>query len=163
VQPKTKGWSLYVLWKDDSTSWESLKDMKNAFPIQVAKYAVPRKLYHLPAFAWWVPHTLKKCHHIVKAIKTCYWKRTHKFGIHLPKTVDEAYDFDHESGTDYWHKVIQKEIKNNALAFKFLDDGESIPIGSKWIPCHLVFDVKMDLTRKARFVAGGHWLEPDET
>jgi hypothetical protein len=26
-----------------------------------------------------------------------------------------------------------------------------------------VFDVKMDLTRKARFVAGGHWLEPDET
>jgi hypothetical protein len=54
-------------------------------------------------------------------------------------------------------------MKNNALAFKFLDVGESIPIGSKWISCHLVFNVKMDLTRKARFVAGGHWLEPDET
>jgi hypothetical protein len=29
-------------------------------------------------------------------------------------------------------------------------------IGYQEIRCHLVFDVKMDFTRKARFVAGGH-------
>ena len=27
------------------------------------------------------------------------------------------------------------------------------------IGCHLIFDVKMDFTRKARFVAGGHTIE----
>jgi hypothetical protein len=27
------------------------------------------------------------------------------------------------------------------------------------IGCHIVFDIKMDFTRKARFVAGGHMME----
>jgi len=44
-------------------------------------------------------------------------------------------------------------------AFNILEDGEAIPIGSQWIPCHMVFDVKVDFTRKARFVAGGHKTE----
>jgi hypothetical protein len=51
-------------------------------------------------------------------------------------------------------------MTNNAAAFKFLNPEESVPIGSTWIPCQMVFDVKMDLTRKARFVAGGHWTDP---
>jgi hypothetical protein len=29
-------------------------------------------------------------------------------------------------------------------------------IGFHEIGCHIIFDVKMDFTRKARFVAGGH-------
>jgi hypothetical protein len=29
-------------------------------------------------------------------------------------------------------------------------------IGFQEIKCHIIFDVKMDFTRKARFVAGGH-------
>ena len=32
-------------------------------------------------------------------------------------------------------------------------------IGFQEISCHVVFDVKMDFTRKARFVAGGHTTE----
>ena len=32
-------------------------------------------------------------------------------------------------------------------------------IGFQEIGCHLIFDVKMDFTRKARFVAGGHTTE----
>ena len=47
-------------------------------------------------------------------------------------------------------------MKNVQVAFKFNDDNESIPIGFKKITCHLIFDVKFDLTRKARYVAGGH-------
>ncbi len=64
---------------------------------------------------------------------------------------------DKESNMDYWHKAIQKEMKNNAMTFKFLEDGEHVPVGSKWIPFHMIFDVKCDLTRKARYVAGGLW------
>jgi hypothetical protein len=52
-----------------------------------------------------------------------------------------------------------KEMKNNAIAFKFLEEGESIPVGSQWIPFHMIFDVKCDFTCKARFVAGGHWTD----
>jgi hypothetical protein len=32
-------------------------------------------------------------------------------------------------------------------------------VGYQEIDCHMIFDVKMDLTRKARFVAGGHTTE----
>jgi hypothetical protein len=51
-------------------------------------------------------------------------------------------------------------MKNNRLAFQFLEEDEAIPIGYKWIKCHMIFDVKMDFTRKARFVAGGHMTDP---
>jgi hypothetical protein len=33
-------------------------------------------------------------------------------------------------------------------------------IGFQEIKCHIIFDVKMDFTRKARFVAGGHLTQP---
>lgn len=78
----------------------------------------------------------------------------------MPKSIEEAYAIDRETGTDYWHQAILKEMKNNAVAFRFLEDGERIPVGSKWIPFHMIFDVKEDLTRKARYIAGGHLTDP---
>jgi len=156
----TKGWQLCTLWKDGSTSWEPLKDMKEAYPVQVAEYAVSRKLQDHAAFRWWVPDALKRQTRIIKAMKSRYVRRTHKYGIRLPKSTAEAYEIDKETGTDYWHQAIMKEMKNNMVAFRFLDEGEQTPVGSKWIPFHMIFDVKLDLTRKARFVAGGHWTDP---
>jgi len=40
------------------------------------------------------------------------------------------------------------------------EDGETAPVGSTHIDIHMVFDIKMDFTRKARLVAGGHQTEP---
>jgi Reverse transcriptase (RNA-dependent DNA polymerase) len=45
-------------------------------------------------------------------------------------------------------------------ALKILKLDEKPPVGSKLIPCHIVFDVKMDFTQKAQFVAGGHVTDP---
>jgi hypothetical protein len=56
----TKGWKLCVKWKDGSTSWEALKDLKESNPVEVAEYSVSTKLVSEPAFAWWVPFTLKR-------------------------------------------------------------------------------------------------------
>jgi hypothetical protein len=47
-------------------------------------------------------------------------------------------------------------MMNNAVALEFLEPGDSIPHGYKKISLHMVFDIKMDFTRKARLVAGGH-------
>jgi hypothetical protein len=41
-----------------------------------------------------------------------------------------------------------------------LEPEEEVPVGSTWIPCHMIFNVKVDLMRKARFVSGGHWTDP---
>ena len=47
-------------------------------------------------------------------------------------------------------------MKNVQDAFKKLEQGESPPPRSKFIPYHIIFDVKFDLTKKARLVAGGY-------
>ena len=51
--------------------------------------------------------------------------------------------------------AIEKEMKNVMPAFEFRDN-DAVPIGYKKIDCHIIFDIKTDLTRKARLVAGGH-------
>jgi hypothetical protein len=109
-------------WKDGSTSWADLKDLKESYPVQLADYVMSQNLQDLPAFQWWIKDTLWHRDRIIKAVKTCYLKRTHKYGIPMPKTVEEAYELDCESGTDLWHQAILKEMKNNAVAFQFLED-----------------------------------------
>jgi hypothetical protein len=34
------------------------------------------------------------------------------------------------------------------------------PVGNTWIPCHIIFDIKIDFTCKARFFSGGHITDP---
>eukprot|EP00957_Ditylum_brightwellii_P071029 5397430-Ditylum_brightwellii.AAC.1 len=51
-------------------------------------------------------------------------------------------------------------MKNVGIEFQLLEEGEKPPIRSKWVPYHMVFDVKFDLTWKARWVAGGHRNDP---
>ena len=46
----TKGWQLLVQWKDGSTSWTPLKDLKESNPVEVAEYAVANKIADEPAF-----------------------------------------------------------------------------------------------------------------
>ena len=77
----TIGWQLLVQWKDGSTNWVALKDLKELYPVQVAEYSVAAKISLELAFTWWVPHTLKKCNCIISNVKSKYWLRTHKFGI----------------------------------------------------------------------------------
>ena len=152
LQRTTKGWQLLVEWTDRVSDWIPLADLKNAYPVQVAEYAVNNKIASEPAFAWWVPHVLKKRDRIIQKVKTRYRKRTHKFGIEVPSSVQAALDIDERTGTDMWRKAIEKEMRNVKVAFDVRDDGK-VPIGFKEISCHLIFDIKSDtLARKARFV-----------
>ena len=65
----TDGWKLLVLWKGGSEQWIPLKDMKESHPIEVAEFAKAVGIDHKPAFAWWVPYTLRKCGVIIAAAK----------------------------------------------------------------------------------------------
>jgi len=86
-----------------------------------------------------------------------YLKRTHKFGIEVPKTVKDALELDKKNSNTLLADAIAKEMKDVRVAFKILVDGQSVPIGYQKIPCHMIFDVKMeDFRRKAQLIAGGH-------
>jgi hypothetical protein len=163
-QRTTKGWRFCVRWKDTTMSWVNLKYLKESNPVEVAENAVANKLVSAPALKWWVPHVLKKREHIISKIKTRYLRREQKFGILLPKSVEEAIRFYEELGTTFWQDAIRKEMGTNIMpAVKILEPGQQAPVGSQEIPCHIVFDVKMDFTRKSFFVTGGHVTDPPST
>ena len=156
----TKGWKLCVEWKDGTTSWEPLSTLKESNPVEVAEYAIAHGLDDEAAFRWWVPFTLKKRDAIISAVNKRYWKRTHKYGIRVPKSVEEAFAIDKENGDDRWAKSIQKEMNNVKVAFHILEDGVAIPPGYQFMECHIVFDIKFDgFTFKSRMVAGGHMVD----
>ena len=113
----TKGWHLYIQWKDGSTSWEQLFNIKESNPVKVAKYAKSRGIDDEPDFAWWVEFTLKNREHIIAAINKQYHKRNRKLGIKVPKIVEEAIRFDQENGDTLWQDAIAKETKNVQIAF----------------------------------------------
>jgi hypothetical protein len=75
----------------------------------------------------------------------------------MSKTVKEALALDRKNGNTLWTDAIAKEMKEVCIAFNILPDGHSAPIGYQKIPCHMIFDVKIeDFRQKARLVAGGH-------
>ncbi len=74
-------WHLCVQWKDGSTSWQSLKDLKEAYPVAVTENAVRQGIDNDPAFNWWVHAVLRKHGHIIALVKkrnTRFLKKLHK-------------------------------------------------------------------------------------
>jgi hypothetical protein len=59
LRKTTQGWSFLVSWKDGTESWVKLAELKDYYPIELAEFAKARGLADDPAFAWWVPHTLR--------------------------------------------------------------------------------------------------------
>jgi hypothetical protein len=163
ITPTTKGWQLLVEWRDRSTSWLPLRELKASNPVEVAEYAYANNIIQEPAFIWWAGDILHKRNIIISKLKSRYWRTTHKFGVRLPHSVAEALQIDDMCQNSLWRQAIEKEMKNVRPAFERWDGTlEEATIGKKLvgyqrINCHMIFDVKMDnLTRKARFVAGGH-------
>jgi hypothetical protein len=134
-----------------------LANLKERSPVEVDEYAATKNLHDEPAFYYWVTHVLKKRNRSIAAMNKRYHKRTHKFGIQVPKTWDEVVKLDEENGNTLWKDAIRKEMNNVRIAFKVMNGEEAIPPTYQEIRCHVIFDVKMeDFHRKARFVAGGH-------
>ncbi|KAL7527783.1 hypothetical protein ACHAWF_002305 [Thalassiosira exigua] len=160
----TKGWEMLVEWKGGTSSWLRLRDVKEASPVELAEYAVTMDLDKEPAFTWWVDYVSKKRKMIIKKAKSKYWRTTQKCGIQIPKTPEEALRIDRETGTDFWEKAMIKEMTKAKVSYELVDGCMPEEVRSNQVPalrgyqeisCHIIFDVKMDFTLKARFVANG--------
>jgi hypothetical protein len=75
---------------------------------------------------------LRKHEHIIALVKkrsTRFLKKTHKFGIKVPRSVAEAYAIDKKNGNTLWADSIAKEMKNVRIAFNILANRDKNPIG----------------------------------
>ena len=159
----TKGWKFLVNFRDGSSKWMKMKDLKDTNPIELAEYGQVNALLEEPSFRWWAPHMLRQRRRTLKAMKTRYHRTAQKFGIELPKTVKRALQIDVETGTTFWKDAINKEMKTVSVAFE-IKDSKKPPPGYKFLRCHMVFDIKPgSLKRKARFVADGSRIDPEGT
>ena len=155
-----------IEWKDGSTNWVSLKDIKESYTVKVAEFALAIRISMEPAFAWWVEFVLKKRNRILAKVKSKYWLRTQKFGIRIPKLVKEAKKIVEQNGDTLWWETICKEMKNICPDFLVFEGREDdIPKYYQFMWCHMIFDMKFgeNFRRKKRLVAGGHMTDTPNT
>jgi hypothetical protein len=69
IKRSTKGWELCCEWRDGSTSWQSLTDLKESHPLKVAEFAYMAGIASEPVFNWWVGWVIKKQDHIISLVK----------------------------------------------------------------------------------------------
>ena len=162
LRETTVGWHFLVRWSDGTETWIPLKDLKESNPVDIAEYVTARGVADEPAFAWWVPYTLRKRDVIVAAVNTRVRKKSRKYGIEVPTSVKHALELDAKNKDTFWADALSKEMSNVGIAFELLQLGEKAPPGWTKASGHLIFDVKMDFTRKARWVKDGH-RTPDST
>ena len=156
LRKTTAGWKLLVKWKDQSESWVKLSELKESHPVETVEFAKSRGIDDETTFAWWVPHMLRKRNAIISAMKMRLQKTTHKYGIEIPTSVEHAMEVDWKNGNTMWRDVLALEMFNVGVAFEILEEGQSAPTGWKKASRHLIWDVKMDFTWKARWVLDGH-------
>ena len=81
MRKTTVGWKCNIKCRDGTTTWVSLKDLKESNPIEVAKYVTARDIQDEPAFAWRVLYTLRKRDRIIYSFNYRVRKSSHKYGI----------------------------------------------------------------------------------
>ena len=156
MRETTNGWKLLIQWKDGSEQWIPLKLMKEYNPIEVAEYACARNINLEPAFDWWVPYTLRKRDRIISAVNSRVKKTSHKYGVEIPRSISEAFLIDEKNGNTFWRDAVNREMENLKVAFDILPEGKDPPPTYRKASGHIIFDVRMTLERKVRWVKDGH-------
>ena len=81
-----------------------------------------------------------------------------KFGIDIPGTVKEAVSLDEANGNTLLQDAIKLNMNNSCIAFKLCKKIDKAPggVGHTENNCYIIFYLKIDMTRKARFAANDH-------
>jgi Reverse transcriptase (RNA-dependent DNA polymerase) len=87
-----------------------------------------------------------------------------KFGIEVPSSTKHALYLDHINGftgEDSWAHAIKKELYQlkDYATFTTVEHDRPLDKAYQKIPYQIIFDVKFDLRKKSRLVAGGHMTE----
>jgi hypothetical protein len=105
-----EGW--YHIW---------LADLKESNPVRVSEYSATKNVHDEPAFVLWAPYILNNRNRIIDAATKRYHKSSHKFGIQVPNSWDEALKLDKENNNTMWKDAISKEMKNVRIVFNILN------------------------------------------
>ena len=107
MRKTTVSWKFNIKWRDGTTTWVSLKDLKESNPIEVAEYFTAREIQDEPAFAWWLPYTLQKRGKIIDSVNYCVRKSSNKYRIEIPTSIRHAEEIDHRNKNTFCQYAIK--------------------------------------------------------
>ena len=164
----TEVWEVLIEYKYETRTWVDIKDVKEARIIELADYAVKNQIADEPEFYCWVSYTLKKRNIIIFKVIKKNRRTTHKYGVRLPNNVMKVMQIDKKNGKTYYKEAIDKEIKKANITYKPIEGCTQEEV-RKWnvddmygyqeIKCHVIFEMNMYFTWKARLVANGSKTE----
>jgi hypothetical protein len=100
-----------------------LADLNNSYPIELAKLSKARSIADEPAFAWWVPHTLRRRNANLSAVGARVRKKTHKYGIEVPTSLVRDKELDRINGNTLWmnsqvgvHTMLELPLRSLRMA-----------------------------------------------
>ena len=134
----TAGWEINIRWKDGETTWNKLKDVKDAYPTELADYAIEQGIDSRPAFKWWIPFVIKKRDRIIAKAKVSYWQTTHKYGLEVLKNYRDCVCIGTENNNNLWQDATRAEMKTVRPAFEIHQGSISDLVAYQKINCHLV-------------------------
>jgi hypothetical protein len=155
-----------VHWEDGSETFEPLSVMAKEASITCAKYAQDNDFLEKPGWKSLqsiASRALKFARMCQQAkLQTERQSPTYKFGILLPTEQNHALRIDKDNDDHLWETSLGTEMDQSAKynTFRNMGRGEKPPHDYQRIRVHFVFDVKHDLCRKSRLVAGGHMTSP---
>ena len=89
-------------------------------------------------------------------------KRTFKHGLEVPKNWKDIKRIDDAAGNTRWQDAVEKEVAALIMhkCFDFKTPDYKPPTDYQFCRLHLVYDIKNDLTYKARLVCNGSQVDP---
>ena len=123
-------------------------------------YAKDNNLLDEPAFAWWAPHVIRKRERLIKTVQFRHRRIGYKFGVRIPTTIEEALAIDGDNENNLWENSTLKEMNGVRVAFDIKEKGRKPPPGYSHVNLMVIFDVKIDFTRKMRLVVRGDQTAP---
>ena len=154
---------MKVGWKTESPSWINYDALMRQCPYLVIHYVKVHDLQRHKRFQWVNEIPEEREVHLAKVFAASARDNTpiYKFGEIVPRNVAHALYLDKLNGNNAWQDAMDTEIGqiNEYKTFRLPRKGEDLSIYTR-IPYHIVFDVKFDLRKKARLVAGGNHTDP---
>jgi hypothetical protein len=163
---KGRKYDILILWTTGEETWEDLSWIGAQDPITVAKYGQAHNLLNKPAWKRF-KRMVGQEKQFIRMLKQANAAKIGKgpmmkFGIEVPKHFNDALRLDRVNGNNLWEEAIKTELEQINSCNTFTDYGKDSPPPKdfKKVPVHFGFDIKFDLRRKARLVAGGHLTKP---
>ena len=152
-----------VGWADGHYSWIDANPLRLQCPFLLIDYVNRLSLRAHSDFRWVQEVSDDMIRTYARAFAAVANKEApkYKFGELVPRNVNHALQIDAMNGNTDWQDAINTELKQiqQYRTFRFLKRGEWLRDFQR-IPYHIIFDVKFDLRKKARLVAGGHLTSP---